>query len=342
MSDETRLITMNRGSAADWAAQVRVQEAGEPGYNSSTKETKIGDGSRSFANLPKLWTDENSLLPGSAYGQSLVWNGTAYVPSPDPAAMITYVSPDGEDNPLAGYDANHPVRTIAYALSLASSRKRATQKRIKLLPGTYPEFIDLANDRYAGLFLSVYADTPGTVTVGGMPWNDGARTDTVRTAKCLCKLTNLGIKAKTGIPAELGGMVVYAVNAAHLTISVCVIDASNTAGNLTGLGSNAFGRTELYGTRFKGNMSTVLGANGGGEIRVDMDNILDGDIALGKACVLAVNNGRVGLGAALANTGTLSGGKRYDAYQNGDISGIANIPTSSLAAGTVSTGGRAN
>jgi hypothetical protein len=289
--------------------------------------------------LTKFWTDKYNLPAGTAYGQSLIWNGTTYIPSPDPSWMITYVSPDGEDNANAGYDAAHPVKTIAYALTLASKWKRATQKRIKLLPGTYPESITITNDMHKASFLSIFADTLGTVTIGGQAWGGGdERTETVMAGNCSCKLSNLLIKPKTG---TAGGQIVYAIDGAYMAISGCEIDASGASAPMIALYANTLGSISVGSTKAGGNLLNALRVTANGDIYVS-SLTLNGNIAFSNALALANTGGRIHIATAIANTGTLSGGKRYDAYQNGDITGIANIPTSSLQAGTVATGGRAN
>lgn len=54
MADEIRVITVNQGTAQQWANQARPLEAGEFGYATDTKELKIGDGARPWAALPTL------------------------------------------------------------------------------------------------------------------------------------------------------------------------------------------------------------------------------------------------------------------------------------------------
>ena len=49
--DETRVITMNVGTAAQWDNQVRPLEAGEFGYATDTDELKIGDGVSPWSEL---------------------------------------------------------------------------------------------------------------------------------------------------------------------------------------------------------------------------------------------------------------------------------------------------
>jgi hypothetical protein len=280
-----------------------------------------------------------NIAAGSNYGQSLIWNGTAYIPSPDPAGMITYVSPDGEDNPLAGYNELNPFRTIAYAIARAASYKRDTYKRIRLLPGNYPESITINSDAYAGLFFNIYADALGTVTVGGQAWTDGERTETVMVGNSKCKLTRLAIKPKTGASS---GQIVYSVNNAYTVVSACDIDASNAATPMTALYVNTLGVLEIGGnTRIIGGQYCALHAAALGKMLVNAVT-LDGNIAFSRAFALASAGGQIHLVSAITNTGTLSGGKRYEVSYNGDISGVSFIPTSSLTDGTVVTGGRAN
>ena len=52
MADEVRVITMNTGTSAQWANQARPLETGEFGYDSTTGELKIGNGTASWAQLP--------------------------------------------------------------------------------------------------------------------------------------------------------------------------------------------------------------------------------------------------------------------------------------------------
>lgn len=53
MADETKIIHINMGNTAAWAAQVRNLDQGEPGFNTETNEFFVGDGVSSTANLPK-------------------------------------------------------------------------------------------------------------------------------------------------------------------------------------------------------------------------------------------------------------------------------------------------
>jgi hypothetical protein len=54
LATEVKIITVNTGSSSEWENQARVMEVGEPGYNSDTKELKIGDGQSSFEELKPL------------------------------------------------------------------------------------------------------------------------------------------------------------------------------------------------------------------------------------------------------------------------------------------------
>jgi hypothetical protein len=53
-ADETRVIIVNKGTSAEWTAQVRPLESGELGFNTDTGELKIGDGVHSFNSLSAL------------------------------------------------------------------------------------------------------------------------------------------------------------------------------------------------------------------------------------------------------------------------------------------------
>jgi hypothetical protein len=53
-TDEKRIIVLNQGDTAHWAAQVRPLESGEPGYNTETGDLKIGDGETAFLELPSI------------------------------------------------------------------------------------------------------------------------------------------------------------------------------------------------------------------------------------------------------------------------------------------------
>lgn len=52
--DEKRIIVLNKGDTAHWAAQVRPLEEGEPGYNTETGDLKIGDGVTAFLDLSSI------------------------------------------------------------------------------------------------------------------------------------------------------------------------------------------------------------------------------------------------------------------------------------------------
>jgi hypothetical protein len=52
--DELWIMNFNKGDTAHWATQARPLEEGEPGYNTETKDLKIGDGVTAFADLPSI------------------------------------------------------------------------------------------------------------------------------------------------------------------------------------------------------------------------------------------------------------------------------------------------
>lgn len=56
MADETRIITVKRGTATQWANEISPLEAGELGYDSTNKQYKGGDGSSSFSAISEFAT----------------------------------------------------------------------------------------------------------------------------------------------------------------------------------------------------------------------------------------------------------------------------------------------
>jgi len=80
MADETKIIQFNRGATQQWANQVRPQETGEPGYDITAKELKIGDGETSFADLPAFLNKDNALAlipPGTPDAPGILQLATA-------------------------------------------------------------------------------------------------------------------------------------------------------------------------------------------------------------------------------------------------------------------------
>jgi hypothetical protein len=61
MADETRLIQIAYGTASQWENEVRPRAVGEFGYNTDTKEIKIGDGNTAFMELKPLLSGDNAI-----------------------------------------------------------------------------------------------------------------------------------------------------------------------------------------------------------------------------------------------------------------------------------------
>jgi len=66
MADETKIIQVNQGTGAQWNSAVRPLKNGEFGFNTDTKELKIGDGASSFAALPAFLTEADVSVSGDA------------------------------------------------------------------------------------------------------------------------------------------------------------------------------------------------------------------------------------------------------------------------------------
>ena len=60
MADEKRIITVNHGTKLEWQNQARTQKTGELGLATDSRELKIGDGLKSFFDLPTLLEVDNA------------------------------------------------------------------------------------------------------------------------------------------------------------------------------------------------------------------------------------------------------------------------------------------
>ena len=76
MADETRLITVKRGTKTQWANEIAPLEAGELGYDSTNKQYKGGDGSSAYDELPEFITKDDVDISGS-----LLYSGPRRIPS---------------------------------------------------------------------------------------------------------------------------------------------------------------------------------------------------------------------------------------------------------------------
>lgn len=75
-------IQFKRGTTTEWNNAVDVLASGEPGYNSTTKELKIGDG-------VKTWSTLENIVSGSGIKQIISMTQAQYdnLASPDPNTL---------------------------------------------------------------------------------------------------------------------------------------------------------------------------------------------------------------------------------------------------------------
>jgi hypothetical protein len=336
MANETRVITVNQGTAAQWENQVRPLEPGEFGYATNTKELKVGDGARSYAQLPAYYNkDMGHLLPAGnlGHGQGAMWNETQqkWVPRPSLGGYDYYVSPAGEDHPRAGYDAAHPVRTITYALNRAGT-VLSHPARIKLADGVYPETPRRFLQSYT---LTGNTDNPAAVVLSA-PANESSA--------CVVSQASAVIEGVTFRPAFTveQGAVIWAVTNSALYLGSAVIDTTALpAVSHSAVVSDALSRVVLRNVSVRGGADNVLYAHGG---RLYVHGLVcQGNMTIASAFACAVFNGSIAFfESAVVATGTLSGGKRYIAGANGDITPVTSIPVSNLEPGITLLGGRAN
>lgn len=90
MADETRIITVKRGTATQWANEIAPLEAGELGYDSTNKQYKGGDGSSAYDELPEFITKDDVDISGS-----LVYSGPRRVPALDEPIGVVLVQTGG-------------------------------------------------------------------------------------------------------------------------------------------------------------------------------------------------------------------------------------------------------
>ena len=97
------LIQIRRGTAASWTSENPTLEAGEFGLETDTKKTKIGDGSTAWTSLVYNYVTYAQIdVAGATNGQTLVHNGTKFVPgaaasSLDSLTDVTVPTPTSGD-----------------------------------------------------------------------------------------------------------------------------------------------------------------------------------------------------------------------------------------------------
>lgn len=97
------LIQIRRGTAAAWASENPTLESGEFGLETDTGKTKIGDGSTVWNSLTYNYVTYAQIdVSGASNGQTLVHNGTKFVPGAatttlDTLTDVTAPSPSSGD-----------------------------------------------------------------------------------------------------------------------------------------------------------------------------------------------------------------------------------------------------
>jgi hypothetical protein len=76
MADETRIITVKRGTADEWGTEIQPLDKGELGYDMTSNKYKGGDGTTPFADLPAFVTEKDVDIEGS-----LIYSGPRRVPT---------------------------------------------------------------------------------------------------------------------------------------------------------------------------------------------------------------------------------------------------------------------
>jgi len=76
MADETKIITVKRGTANEWESEIQPLDKGELGYDMTVNKYKGGDGETPFVNLPAFVTEKDVDIEGS-----LVYSGPRRVPT---------------------------------------------------------------------------------------------------------------------------------------------------------------------------------------------------------------------------------------------------------------------
>jgi hypothetical protein len=286
-----------------------------------------------MADLPKL-------PDGDAYGIPLIWQASEWRPRDTASSFNIYVSASsGEDVPENGYDAEHPVKTLQYAIN-RSLFFPGTPVRIKLAAGTYPQKISIvASTQGATFHIEGDAAQPDTVVIGGGSANSA---DVFLINGAFVRLIGVTVKGFTpGTTGDPG--VVVVCRGAHVQLENSVIDnTAMSASNYNGIYVYQGASCSISNVMIKGAFTYGFRANQSGTICIRGGVTTAGAGTYSQVLVSASSNGRISLTEALSASGTLSGGKRYFVTTNGDISGSSNIPTSNLAAGTVATGGRVN
>ncbi|NMB19203.1 MAG: hypothetical protein GX984_07115, partial [Erysipelothrix sp.] len=59
MADETRIITVKRGTTDEWGTEIQPLDKGELGYDMTANKYKGGDGETPFVDLPAFVTEKD-------------------------------------------------------------------------------------------------------------------------------------------------------------------------------------------------------------------------------------------------------------------------------------------
>jgi hypothetical protein len=266
-----------------------------------------------------------------------------------------YVNNNGEDNPLAGWSANNPFKTIKYCVVYAHNNLTG-RIRINLADGNYPEAINLRtpNGSYLNGLGNQYFfcgnSNPQNVIVGGGEYSP----ETHDVHQLRFENSTLDIYGMTfKLPVDIPTNYIMAFNATHSNVMYrnTIWDISDLESNkgfdyCMYVGTNA--RVFVTDSKFIGSSQPIYGmilANHIGLININgKTNTIQGPFVLessSAALIRARGGSKVNIyNESIVLNGTLSGGKKYHVDQCSTLGEIANLPTSSLSAGTVATNGQ--
>jgi hypothetical protein len=274
MADETKIIHFNNGSATQWDNQARPLDVGEPGYNSTTGELKVGDGASSFAALKAFLTSDNALaqlsaIIGAANGIAPLDAGAKIPGSNIPFAALAEIlaaePPDDKPVSAAQFAARgaYFVGEIYPLLVPRPGFMLANGQTLENVDVAYPALLAwlLDDGQYGGAGMNV------SLADWNAEWNDDA--GKWRGQQGACGKYSLDLAAKTikmpdwrGLVAEYAGYDGGAAGGTHGDMIRNIIGSFATRASLilgtTGAMYYSMGTVENQGTNVTPAISSVV------------------------------------------------------------------------------------
>ncbi len=182
-------IKLKRDTAANWASANPILEDGQPGYDSTNNQIRIGNGVSTWSALP--------ILAASGSGANLTWTASTRTVASDSGTDAVITVADGTNAGLmtsANFTKLAGVATGATANSSDATLLNRTNHTGTQASTTISDFSEAVDDRVNAL---VVAGTNMTIT-----YNDGANTLTFDATGGGGGATNLTYTAATRVMAS--------------------------------------------------------------------------------------------------------------------------------------------